>query len=68
MHTSITYSYIYIFVLRLLRVGGEEDGAHTMLHQVGRHRIHVATEGLAATGGARSLRRDARVAVTHLEG
>ena len=60
------YIYTYVYMRHLLRVCGEEHRAHVMLHQVGRHRIDVATEGLAAAGGARSLRSDARVAVTHL--
>ena len=56
----------YTYMLHLLRVGGEEHRAHPVLHQVGRHGIHIAAEGLAAAGGARSLRSDARVTVTHL--
>ena len=30
-----------LYLAHLLRVGGEEDGAHAVLRQVRRHRIHV---------------------------
>ena len=63
---AYTYMVHYTHMRHLLRVGGEEHRAHTVLHQVGRHGIDIAAEGLAAAGGARSLRSDARVAVTHL--